>query len=183
MSLKLTALALGITLFAISIPVSIILSAPPTTEVAGIADSDGDGVADDEDFYDLGNGAVRVAVESFRGECGNWFGPCKPRFEIRVDVDYDGDYDLSRKSDALSGNRLDRPFAAVFDIPERATKIRLELRIVDTDGGDPVDWTTSPQGRWGYLEVPLPTVPRQWDERGTIVAWASVSISLDVVGI
>ncbi len=170
-------------MLAITVPVYIVFADMPVTEVTGIIDTDGDGVMDDKDFEDFGNGGVDVQVTSFHGECGNWLGPCKPRFEVLVDADFDGDYETSRGSGTLVGNLHTNAFGAVFDIPDDATKIRVELRITDSDGDDPIDWTSSQQGRWGYVEVGLPTSPRSWSESGTLVARGSVSFTLTVLRI
>ena len=165
-------------------PIYFVFANPPlTTEVVGIADSDGDGVPDDKDFEDHGNGGVEVSVTSFRGECGNWFGPCKPRFVILLDIDFEGDYDMKEMSGTLTGNDLTAPFKAVFDVPDDLTKVRIEVHIVDDDGGDPIDWTTSSESRWGYVEVVLPLVPRTVEQAGTVIARASVSIDLAAVQI
>jgi len=173
-------LAMSVALLTVSVPVYILFSSPSSTEVQGIQDSDGDGIRDDVDFFDNGNGGAKIQMVWFKGKCDNWFGPCKPRFEVAVDVDYDGDYDLTGQSGPFEGDELAMPFVGLFDIPDDATKIRFELRIIDTDGNDQVDWTNHSESRWGFVEVALPTEPQSWSQSGTVVPRASVSFSLSV---
>ncbi len=180
---KVTALAIGMTLLSVSVPVYLVFGTPRSTEVEGVRDSDGDGIPDDLDFYDQGNGGVSLEIGSFNGECGNWFGPCQPQFEIAIDIDFDGDYDLALKSPSLTGNELHGPFGGDFDVLDTSTRVRVEIRIVDTDGGDPIDWTANPEGRWGFVEVALPTAPHSWRQAGTVMPRADITFSLAVVGL
>jgi len=178
-------LNVALTLLAVTVSVSIyiVIAQPGPTQVSAIQDSDGDGIRDDEDFFDHGNGGVRIRVASFQGECGNWWGPCKPIFEVGVDTDYDGDYDVSERVGPLVGNDLVNPFNHLFDVPDSATKIRFKLVITDDDGGEKIDWTNDRAGQWGYLEVALPTDPQSWSQSGTDGTRAKVSISLTVEGL
>jgi hypothetical protein len=167
----------------ISIGITIYLMAPKSSQVSGVPDSDNDGIPDDEDFFNAGNGGVELSVDSFQGSCGNWFGTCRPKFTFRVDVDFDGDYDVSATSPVASGDDLQNPFSTRFDIPDDQSKIRVMLEIVDDDGGDPIDWTNDPESTWGWVEMALTPGPHSWQGTGSVGAHALVEFSGVVVAL
>jgi hypothetical protein len=74
------------------------------TDKTETADSDGDGVGDVSDFCDGGNGVVSISLDSFdflgyEGSEYRWRYYPNPWFQVKIDADGDGLYDLTFDSE------------------------------------------------------------------------------------
>jgi hypothetical protein len=185
---RIAILGIGITLVAItvSVPVYIYLSAPSNVPVRLVGDLDNDGVPDNEDFYDLGNGGIRIEIRDFQGECGNWLEPCEAGLKLLVDDDLDGSYEHVRERSLGDANAVQEVLTGDFDIPETATIIRFRIEVIDHNslvGGDHVDYLSGTSDRWGYFEVDLTRGHFSWEGSGDDLPHCSFKIMAEVVGI
>ena len=112
-------------------------------------DSDGDGIGDNADFQDDGNGGVRVSLIKFEFEGYssdyNRIKYCPDAwFEVRLDTDCDGEFDVFVQSEVFSGvERLELFFVADFDLADDAKAIRFSILVYDVwdmDNNDVTDF-------------------------------------------
>ena len=100
-------------------------------------DSDGDGVGDNADFMNDGNGGVRISLDKFEFEgytssCHRTKYAPDPWFQIRVDVDCDGKYDLSFESEVFFGQYLLIDFfEADVDLADGSSSFRFSIIAYD----------------------------------------------------
>lgn len=100
-------------------------------------DSDEDGIGDNEDFFDEGDGMLRISLESFEfiGYEGNYvrtrYYP-NAWFQVFVDTDNDGTFDLTRSSAIFNETRsLTDFFTVTVDIDDRTDSIRFKVVAYD----------------------------------------------------
>lgn len=182
----LVGLTIALVTISISIPVYIIFGTSESVPAAFIGDLDNDGVPDNEDFYDFGNGGIRIEIRDFEGACGNWLEPCEVKFRLLVDDDLDGSYELVRESSLGDTNAAHEVMSEDVDIPETSTIARFKIEVIDQNslvGGDHVDYLSGTSDRWGYFEVDLTSGYFFWEGRGDDVPWCSFEVSAIVVGV
>lgn len=113
------------------------------------SDSDMDGIGDASDFQDDGNGGIRISLIRFEFE-GYSLDSHRVRyspdawFEIRFDVDCDGEFDVVVQSEIFNAvQSLDLFFETDFDIDDDASAIRFSILaydVWDTDNNDVTDF-------------------------------------------
>lgn len=112
-------------------------------------DSDDDGVGDNSDFMNEGNGGVRISLDRFEFEgydssCHRTKYAPDPWFEIRVDVDCDGVYDLSFESEVFFGEYILVDFFETdVDLADQCTSFRFSIvayDVWDVDNNDVTDF-------------------------------------------
>lgn len=88
------------------------------------SDSDRDGIGDNKDFCDQGDGMLKVSLDSFEfiGYEGNYvrtrYYP-NAWFQVRIDTNNDGVFDITRSSEIFNGTRsLTDFFTVTFDIDD-----------------------------------------------------------------
>ncbi|HIH02114.1 TPA: hypothetical protein HA259_08655 [Thermoplasmata archaeon] len=100
-------------------------------------DSDNDGIGDVSDFLDEGNGGIRVSLIKFEFEGYsseyNRIKYCPDAwFEIRLDTDCDGEFDVFAQSEVFSCvERLESFFVADFDLADDSKSIRFSILVYD----------------------------------------------------
>ncbi len=100
-------------------------------------DSDGDGVGDAADFLDSGDGGIKISLKSFvfKGYEDNylrWRYVPNPWFQIRIDLDGNGTYEVTYSSTIMNGSvELTDFFEITVDVPEDASTIRLTIIAYD----------------------------------------------------
>jgi hypothetical protein len=101
-------------------------------------DSDSDGVGNNADFYDQGNGEVKVAITWYQGDgTADGLSDGDPYFIIKVDTNNDGSYDFNDISPVSQDNEtLVNPYYIITDIPDQTHTIRFTISVYDSDYGD-----------------------------------------------
>lgn len=100
-------------------------------------DTDSDGIGDNADFYDFGNGQIKIAINYYQGDGnGDWgYSPGDPSFDIEVDANNDGDYELYYESPQFYDLEiLNNPYSVTIDIPDNAPSVRFGIGAWDYDG-------------------------------------------------
>jgi len=101
------------------------------------SDLDGDGVGDAADFMDGGNGSVVISLTSFvfKGYEDNylrWRYVPNPWFQIRVDIDGNGSYDVTCATPIMNGSvSLTGFFNVTIEVPDDATSIKFTIIAYD----------------------------------------------------
>ena len=102
-------------------------------------DSDGDGIGDNADFYDQGNGKIYCKITYYDGDSSpdgefGLAGEIDPYFIISFDVDGDGDceYEYTSKVYGETDELFD-PFSKTLDIPDDVQYIWVEVVALDSD--------------------------------------------------
>ncbi len=181
----------GITIVGVSIGLTVVLNPAEETyhEIAGIEDSDHDGIPDDQDFFH-GNGGVEVTIANFEGKenCKNVlpiFSPkCQPKFWIYIDTNGDGKFnDKNGKIDKsyTNENEIDDALTLKVDIPDDSSKVRFLVRIKDTDGDDWIDYWMEDGENYGYVEAGLKNLISEWTFSGNAEVRCDVTFRLEVV--
>lgn len=133
-------------------------------------DSDGDGVGDSKDFMDDGDGGIRITLLSYKFEgylsSYNRIKYCPDAlFEIMVDTDCDGDFDISFESDIYCCMECTEAFLEVdCDLEDDATAVRFSIvayDVWDTDNNlvtdfEILDYMPLDGVRANEQTVPLP---------------------------
>jgi len=107
-----------------------------------IMDSDGDGVGDNADFCDSGNGGITISIdvfefEGYAGGYNRWKNEPDAWFEIKVDTDGDGIFDLTRQSDIFNAcSSLEDFFNITLDLDDSLSLLRFTVLAYDV-------WETS----------------------------------------
>ncbi|MCU0852548.1 MAG: hypothetical protein MUC90_04750 [Thermoplasmata archaeon] len=100
-------------------------------------DSDNDGVGDELDFFDQGNGGIVISLTAFtfKGYEDNYYRHRyipNPWFQILIDLDASGTYDVTYASPIYNGSvTLNDFFNVTIDIPETTTSIRFTVLAYD----------------------------------------------------
>ncbi|MDH3364438.1 MAG: hypothetical protein OEM29_00295 [Thermoplasmata archaeon] len=100
-------------------------------------DSDGDGIGDNLDFMDEGNGGVKISLvkfefEGYTSSCHRTKYSPDPWFEIRVDADCDGDFEIIFQSEVFyCEDYLECFFEAVVDLRDDAKSVRFSIVVYD----------------------------------------------------
>ena len=112
-------------------------------------DSDSDGIGDRADFMDDGNGGVEITLLSYTFEgysaSYNRIKYCPDAFfEVLVDVDCDGDFDQSFKSDIFCCMECAETFfSSKADLEDDATCVRFSIVVYDVwdvDNNEVIDF-------------------------------------------
>lgn len=107
-----------------------------------IIDSDGDGIGDNADFCDSGNGGVIIRLEIFEfegylGSYNRWKNDPDAWFEIKVDTDGDGLFDLVRESAIFNASQsLEDFFNLTIDLDDSLSMLKFTVLAYDV-------WETS----------------------------------------
>lgn len=123
-------------------------------------DTDSDGIGDNADFYDNGNGKVRVSVTYYSedGTADFWtYGD--PYFVIEVDRTADGVYDDFFTSGIFTDTQtLNSPYSVVVDIPDNSDALKFNIQVYDDDVGgyQSVDYCPESSGTWYSHTVSAP---------------------------
>ena len=145
-------------------------------------DTDSDGIGDNADFYDSGNGGIQVKVTYFLGDCGNWIGDCDPQFEIDVDTDNDGTYDVDKTVSYYDDDELHNPITFKVDIDDDEPSIKFRIRLKDLDGGETIDYNSDP-GYTGYSHTMYePYSHDSWSYQGLGTPSCLLEYSFQAVG-
>lgn len=138
----------------------------PILSPFGEKDSDGDGVPDNEDFWDSGNGGVRISITHFSGDCDNWFGSCEPEFTIKVDVDNDGVYEQSKTRTFGDYDEMYDVMEFDVDIEDDQSAIAFTIEVWDDDGNDKIDYNPTTGVAWMEHTVNFPYSHDDWSSSG-----------------
>lgn len=181
-------IGLTVTLLAVSVsvPIYIFLGTPEHVPAEVIGDFDGDGVPDNEDFYDSGNGGVEIKISDFVGSCGNWLEPCEPKFRLLVDGNGDGSYEQVRERSFGDTDTVQEVMVERFDIPDAATKVKFKIEVLDQNslvGGDHMDYLSHLDDRWGFFESDLTSGHSQWTKKGNDTPFCSFRVVVNIVEI
>jgi len=115
------------------------------------------------DFYDSGNGGVRIAILSLAvaQDC-DAFSPCDPFFILGIDANGDGTYECTRTSPEYTDvNVLTNPSGAsvVCDIPDGSQSIKVRIQVYDNDvlnAPETIDYVPESTGAWYIYTVLTP---------------------------
>jgi hypothetical protein len=112
------------------------------------------------DFFDSGNGKLRVSIDFFRGdETADLLSACDPYFVIKLDSDMDGIYDIIETSSVSQDSEmLYDPFFIVVDVLDGQINIGLSVEVYDSDidYDDSIDYTPLPSGDSYYHTIASP---------------------------
>ncbi|WP_026068784.1 hypothetical protein [Methanomassiliicoccus luminyensis] len=108
------------------------------------ADSDSDGIGDNADFYDRGNGKIRIAITGYKGDgTADAVGAGDPYFIIRVDTNNDGIMDLTYTSQVFTDKEnLTGPYSVTIDLPDDSKTVRFSISVFDDNNAAdrPIDY-------------------------------------------
>ncbi|MHC1709946.1 MAG: hypothetical protein AB9819_06020 [Methanomassiliicoccales archaeon] len=134
------------------------------------ADADSDGVGNNADFYDQGNGKIRIAITRYQGDgSSDALSPGDPYFTILVDTNSDGIDDLTYTSQVFQDSELiSNPYAVTFDLPDYVTSFKFSIRVWDSDiGGDQqIDYVPSGSG-YSYTHTAPSPYSESWTYDGS----------------
>ncbi|MDH7508929.1 MAG: hypothetical protein QHH00_05970 [Methanomassiliicoccales archaeon] len=177
---------------AITIVVYFVIFDPATSLLPSIHDNDGDGIADSQDFYDYGNGKIKVSITSYQGdESADLFSASDPYFAIYVYYPADSYYyyDYDQSAVFQDAEYLDNPFYAVFDIPDNATSISFVIKVYESDVGEPqmMDYNPSASVEFWVVQTVDAPFSGDWSNDGSEDGISSevdceLSYSIQVVG-
>jgi hypothetical protein len=140
------------------------------TDPSEHADADGDGVGDNADFYDSGNGKIRISIDSYQGDgTADTYSYGDPFFFICMDANMDGTYELINTSQVfLDTESLTNPFNVTFDIPDGTLQFKFYIAVFDSDSGGDQSIDYNPSG-WGpyYLVNTKAPGTQSWDYNGS----------------
>lgn len=133
-------------------------------------DSDSDGVGDNADFYDQGNGKIRIAISRYQGDgSADALSPGDPYFKILIDTNSDGITDLTYTSQVFQDDELiSNPYSITFDLPDYITSFKFSIEVWDSDldGDDPIDYVPSSAG-YSYTHTVLAPYSNSWTYDGS----------------
>ena len=121
-------------------------------------DSDGDGISDDEDIYDSGNGGIKVCITYYKadGSSDHEGGVPDPYFKIWVDID--GDYQIDPGESKTSSVYTDQeeicyPLSFTVDIDDDVSAIYIQINAYDKGSyfDEMIDLSSSPTWNAAYL--------------------------------
>jgi len=177
----------AITLLAISIPVTLVISlgSPGGVIVEPVLDTDQDGIPNDKDFYDYGDGAVQIRIMNFQGTCGNLWEPCESKFRLSIDSEGDGSHETVVEVKFNDRDQVEEVLQKTVNVPDDLIKVSFTVEIWDMNsivGGDYIDFVKG-TGKWGTFEFDLSETSKQWNEKGSEVPYCSVTLEAFVIGI
>ncbi len=133
-------------------------------------DTDSDGVGDNSDFYDNGNGKVRIAVtyysEDGTADVLTWG---DPYFTIAVDRTSDGAYEDTLTSSVFDDTQtLYSPYAVVVDIPDNSDALKFSIQVYDADTASyqVVDYCPESDGNY-YIHTVYAPFSGSWSYDGS----------------
>ncbi|MBC7108394.1 MAG: hypothetical protein H5T41_06370 [Methanomassiliicoccales archaeon] len=133
-------------------------------------DSDRDGVGDNADFYDNGNGKIKISIDWYQGDgTADFWTYGDPYFEIRVDLDNDGIFELTYTSAVFTDTEtLDHPYSIIIDAPDNLRAMKFEILVYDSDVGgyEVIDYNPNP-GYTGFVHSISAPFTGSWDYDGS----------------
>ncbi|MEM2944697.1 MAG: hypothetical protein QW087_08155 [Methanomassiliicoccales archaeon] len=146
---------------------------PATSLLASVHDNDGDGIVDSRDFYDYGNGKIKISIISYQGDgSADLMSDSDPYFIIYISYpidlkDYFYDYDQSAVFKDVE--YLENPFYAIFDIPDNTTSISFTIKVYDSDIGEPqmIDYNPSASVEFWITHVVTAPFSGNWSNDGS----------------
>ncbi len=141
----------------------VLLMSPITSPFDTIRDSDGDGISNASDFYDYGNGQIKISITSYQGDgTADFWTSGDPYFVIKVDEDLDGIYDYSKTtsvhvdSEYFTNSQGD---SFTVDINDDISKIKFQMLVYDDDelnSPEPIDYCEESTGTFYTHTVNAP---------------------------
>lgn len=167
-----------------------VLLTPAISPIPAIRDTDADGIVDNVDFWDTGNGGLLVRIELFEliaGSC-DFLSNCEPSFRLQVDTDRDGVLDLSRRADFqdfLDTEPLVNPVSWTLDIPDDASAIDMTVfvRELDLRLHDEIDVHPEPALLAGLIMVTSPFPYVQFVTQGDQEPAGRLIYSVEAIGL
>jgi hypothetical protein len=99
---------------------------------------------DNADFYDRGNGKIRIAITGYKGDgTADAVGAGDPYFIIRVDTNNDGIMDLTYTSQVFTDKEnLTGPYSVTIDLPDDSKTVRFSISVFDDNNAAdrPIDY-------------------------------------------
>lgn len=133
-------------------------------------DSDGDGVGDNADFYDSGNGKIRISIDWYQGDgTADFWTYGDPYFVILVDLDNDGIFERTYTSEVFTDDEtLNNPYHVTIDAPDSLKVLRFQIQVFDSDldGSEIIDYNPS-AGYTGYTHTVHAPFCGSWDYDGS----------------
>jgi len=172
----------------VAIPLTLVFTfAPPGgVVVEPLLDDDSDGILNDKDFYDNGDGGIHIIISDFHGNCGNLlWEPCEPKFRLSIDADDDGSFETINETTFKDTNHVESVLQKTVNVPDDLTKVSFTVEIWDMNsivGGDYIDFVKD-TGKWGEFEFDLSEISHQWNENGSEIPYCSITVEAFVIGI
>ena len=160
---------------------------PSLSPIPTIRDSDGDGVADAADFWDMGNGGLLIRIERFEliaGAC-DFLSNCEPSFRLEVDIDRDGVTRRADFEDFLDSEPLINPVEWVFDIPDNMASTALIIVVMELGIGADDEIDVHPDSQYisdGVL-CNSPYAYHQYDTQGDQEPIGRLVYSVTAIGV
>lgn len=133
-------------------------------------DSDGDGIGDNADFYDSGNGKIKISIDWYQGDgTADFWTYGDPYFKILVDLDNDGIFEKTYTSEVFTDTEtLDHPYYIIIDAPDDLSVLRFEIYVYDSDldGSQIIDYNPT-AGYTGYIHTVYAPFSGSWDYDGS----------------
>jgi hypothetical protein len=145
-------------------------------------DSDSDGVGDNADFYDSGNGKIKISIDRYQGDgTADFWTSGDPFFVIRVDINNDGTYDQTYTSDVFTDTELlSSPYSIVIDIADSTSAFRFSITVYDSDlDGDQVIDYNPESGYTGYIHTIYSPFSGSWSYNGSDDGLSEIDCMLD----
>ena len=153
-------------------------------------DSDSDGIGDNTDFWDSGNGGLVIKIERFEliVRICDFFSNCEPSFRLEVDIDGDGVTDVSRRADFvdfLDTMALTNPVEWAFDIPDNTVSVDLIIFVLelDIDIDDQIDVHPDSQFIAGFVSVNAPFAYKKFVTQGDQEPSGRLTYSVAATGV
>jgi hypothetical protein len=144
-------------------------------------DTDSDGTGDNADFYDNGNGKVRISVTSFVEDgTADFWTYSDTFFIIEVDRTADGVFEDSFTSGIFTDTQsLTSPYAVVVDVPENSELLKFSIQVFDDDIGSEqvLDYCPAPSGTYYIHAVPSP-FSGSWSYDGSVDGLSEIDCAL-----
>jgi len=110
-------------------------------------DNDSDGIGNNADFYDQGNGKIKIAISWYQDDGTDDFWTAgDPYFEIMADTNNDGIYELIKTSPVFTDKAiLSNPYFVIIDLPDQTEMIKFSILVYDSDigGNQIIDYNPS----------------------------------------
>jgi hypothetical protein len=132
-------------------------------------DTDSDGTGDNADFYDSGNGKIKISITLYQGDgSADFWTSGDPYFIIRVDTNDDGTYEVIGESNVfVDTERIVNPYSLTVDINDGTPVLRFVISVYDDDidTSDVIDYTPTTSGT-AYSHLVLSPFTGSWSYDG-----------------
>ncbi|MBC7107318.1 MAG: hypothetical protein H5T41_00765 [Methanomassiliicoccales archaeon] len=132
-------------------------------------DSDNDGVGDNADFYDHGNGKIKISIDWYQGDgTAEFWTYGDPYLVSLVELDNDGIFEHTYTSDVVTDDEaLDHRYYITIDVPDNHNVLKFEIEVFDRDlrESEIIDHNPEP-GYTGFCHTVTAPFSDSWDYDG-----------------